>query len=100
MLKKIHERVLFVLLTLFGIFMIYGEVVIRLFRGTKYAGEAYDIYYLMPIRAHGFVAKISFWFLLYLLIGIINKERTIPKIILLVIYAIYLLLFFGTLRSM
>ena len=48
------------MLTLFGIFNVYGEVVIRLFSGTKYSGKAYNIYYLIPIRAHALVALFSF----------------------------------------
>ncbi len=99
MLKKLLGKISFVFLTLFGIFIVYGEVVIRLFRGTEWSGKAYDIYYLIPIRAHGLVALFSFWLLIYLL-SEITKKKSIPKTILLIIYAIYVFLFFGTLRGM
>ncbi len=99
MLKKIVKKTLFVFLTVFGLFLVYGEIIIRIFRGTERASWAYDIYYIIPIRAHGFVAKICFWFVVYLLSEVTKKLST-RKVILLIIYIAYILLFFNTLRGM
>ena len=94
MIKKIVQKILFVLLTLFGMFNVYAEIVVRLFRGTKYSAIAYNIYYLIPIRAHGLVALFSFGLLIYLL-SEVTKKKSIPKTILLIIYAVYVFLFFA-----
>ena len=79
MAKDIIKRVLFIVLTLFGIFMIHGEIIIRLFRETELAGKAYNIYYLMPIRTHIIVALLSFLFVVYLL-SKVTKKRTTKKL--------------------
>lgn len=97
--KHIIKQIVFIILTLFGVFMIYGEIVIRLFRGTELLGKAYNIYYLIPIRAHMPVALGSFLFVVYLL-SQVTKKRTLKKLVLLIIYVIYIVLYLNTLRGM
>lgn len=88
------KKVIYTVLLLIGIFMILGEVLVRI--PINNVNIKYGIYYFIPIRIHFSIALAGVFVIIYLVAKIFNNNNNKKICLLLLTYLCYITLFIDT----